>query len=86
DNKRRQQQLNDGSFKKLEDVHTHAFTLTIPTLMSAKDIFCMVPAATKAEAVKETIHGDISEKCPATIMRRKPGCHLYLDADSASLL
>ncbi|MDE6801467.1 MAG: 6-phosphogluconolactonase, partial [Muribaculaceae bacterium] len=46
DNKCRQQQVNDGCFKKLEDVPTHAFTLTIPTLMSAKDIFCMVPAAT----------------------------------------
>lgn len=86
DEKCRVQQVHDGCFESLDKVPTHAFTLTIPVLMSAEKIFCIVPVATKAMAVKETITGEISEKCPATIMRRKPGCHLYLDNDSASLL
>lgn len=86
DDKCRTQQVNDGCFARLEDVPTHAFTLTIPVLMSADRIFCIVPAKTKAQAVHDTIYGDISEKCPATIMRRRGDCRMYLDADSASLL
>ncbi len=86
DTKCREQQVHDGCFSSIDKVPTHAFTLTIPVLMSADEVFCMVPAATKAQAVKETINGEISEKCPATIMRRKRNCHLYLDADSASLI
>lgn len=86
DTKCRVQQVHDGCFKSLDEVPTHAFTLTIPVLMSADKIFCMVPARTKAEAVRETVNGEISEKCPATIMRRRGDCRMYLDAESASLL
>ena len=44
----RQQQVNDGCFASLDQVPTHAITLTIPTLVSAKRLICTVPAATKA--------------------------------------
>lgn len=86
DEKCRIQQVNDGCFASLEEVPMYAMTLTIPALMKAKKLFCMVPAKTKAEAVKETIFGEISEKCPATIMRRHADAALYLDKASAQYL
>ena len=67
-------------------VPTHAVTLTVPMLMSAKALVCTVPAATKAWAVKHTLTDEISEKCPATVLRRHPDATLFLDADSASML
>ena len=79
----RNQQVNDGCFAKFDDVPTHAITLTIPTLMSAKRLFCMVPRATKAEAVRRVYEGDIVEECPASIMRRHGNAIMYCDADSA---
>ncbi len=82
----RMQQVNDGCFEKLSDVPTHALTLTIPTLMAASRHFCVVPAPTKAQAVKNTVEGEISEKCPATVLRRKEKAILYCDADSSKLL
>ena len=82
----RQQQVNDGCFRTLEDVPTHAITLTCPTLFSGKNLFCIVPAKTKAKAVKRTLCGDISEICPATILRKHESAVLYLDGDSSSLL
>ena len=82
----RTQQVHDGCFKALEDVPTHAFTLTIPALMAAQHHFCVVPAPTKAAAVCETINGPISEACPATILRTAPDATLYCDSDSASKL
>ena len=82
----RQQQVNDGCFKALEDVPTHALTLTVPALMAAKRHFCIVPAPTKAKAVEATVRGAIGEHCPATCLRKKENSILYLDPDSAALL
>jgi len=82
----RQQQVNDGCFSALEEVPTHAFTLTIPALMRGKYLFCMVPAKTKAWAVYHTIHDPVSETVPATCLRNHEQVILYIDADSAGLL
>lgn len=82
----RMQQVHDGCFDKLESVPKYAITLTIPTLMSAGYNFCVVPAKTKAEAVKRTVNDEINEKCPATILRKKENAVLYCDEQSSSLL
>ena len=82
----RQQQVNDGCFARLDDVPLTAITLTVPTLVSAPHLFCVVPASTKAEAVKKTVEGSIGEHCPATALRLHPDATLYLDPDSSALL
>lgn len=82
----RQQQVNDGCFEKLEQVPKKAITLTCPVFIEAPQLFCIVPAITKANAVKRTLEGAINEECPGTILRNHPAAALYLDADSASLL
>lgn len=82
----RQQQVNENLFTNVDLVPTHAVTVTIPALLKAKYMFCMVPARNKAEAVFHTLHDEISEKCPATILRTKEDARLYLDEESASLL
>ena len=82
----RNQQVNDGCFPCIDDVPTHAITLTIPSLMAAKHMFCVVPAATKAEAVKNTVHGPITQDCPASILRTHSSAVLYCDADSGRYL
>ena len=80
----RQQQVNDGCFARLDDVPTHALTLTIPTLTAPEAVFCIVPAKTKANAVYATLRGGITEACPASILRRHANATLYCDADSAA--
>lgn len=84
DEKCRRQQVNDGCFPSIDKVPKEALTLTIPAVMSAKFIYCMVPGKTKTEAVKETIEGQIGTHCPATILRRHKAAILYLDQDSAA--
>lgn len=79
----RQQQVNDKCFDSLEQVPTHAFTLTIPTLLNAGNMFCVVPATNKAEAVYRTLNEEVSVKCPATILRTKENVILYLDDQSS---
>lgn len=82
----RQQQVNDGCFACLDDVPTHAITLTVPTLVRAPYLFCIVPAPTKAKAVYETLSGSIDEHCPASILRLQENAVLYLDNESSKLL
>lgn len=80
----RMQQVHDGCFATMDDVPTHAYTLTIPSLTNAGHLFCTVPAATKAEAVWHTCHDPITEACPATIMRTHPHAVMYCDCDSGA--
>lgn len=82
----RNQQVNDGCFAKIDDVPKTAITLTVPTLFAGDYLFCIVPAKTKAKAVKATLCDDINEKCPATVLRRHKSAIIYLDSDSSSLL
>lgn len=77
------QQVNDGCFAQVEQVPTHALTVTIPGLTQADAMFCSVPSATKAQAIERMIHGEISTACPATILRCHRGATLYTDADAA---
>ena len=81
----RKQQVNDGCFASLDEVPKTAITLTVPTLMAGGALFCIVPAKTKAAAVKNTLSGEIGEWCPATALRRHENATLYLDADSSAL-
>ena len=69
----RNQQLNDGGFERLEDVPTHAYTMTIPALLRAPVVSVIVPGPRKANAVLNTLRGPINESCPATALRRHPG-------------
>ena len=81
----REQQVHDGCFPTLDTVPKQALTLTVPALMMAGAVYCMVPGPTKAEAVRDTLLGPVSTACPATAMRRHSAAHLYVDRDSAAL-
>lgn len=78
----RQQQVDDACFERLADVPLMAVTLTIPRLLQAQQLFCIVPGAAKREAVRQALDGPIAISCPASILRTHPDCTLYLDADS----
>ena len=79
----RVQQVNDGCFAGLDDVPTHAYTMTVPALLSARTIAVVVPGPRKADAVQAALQGPISERCPASKLRDHDGAVLYLDRESA---
>ena len=82
----RMQQVHDGCFGSVEQVPTHALTLTIPALTAAESMYCIVPCPTKAAAVRAAVQGPVTESCPASVLRTHAKSYLYLDSDSASLL
>ncbi|WP_438347629.1 6-phosphogluconolactonase [Paenibacillus sp. FA6] len=78
----RQQQVNDGCFNALTDVPERALTLTIPTLMSGRYLYCTVPGATKRKAVAAVRRGPIDISCPASILRKHPSCTMFTDREA----
>lgn len=82
----RRQQVGEGHFASLEEVPTHAITLTIPALLAAEAMLCIVPEARKAEAVRACLKGPISEDHPGSVLRQVSHARLYLDKAAASKL
>jgi glucosamine-6-phosphate deaminase len=46
----------------------------------------MVPGINKATAIYNTIHQEVDEAYPSTIIRNHPNAQLFIDQDSGSLL
>lgn len=82
----RRQQVGEGHFATLEEVPQQALSLSIPAILAARVISCVVPDLRKAEAVQCALEGPISPQCPASALRKHANCRLYLDFDSASRL
>lgn len=81
----RQQQVHDGAFTDITAVPRIAVTMTVPAIMAAKEIHCMVPGPTKAEAINAMLVDPISTDCPASILRRHDRATLYIDKEAAAI-
>jgi glucosamine-6-phosphate deaminase len=86
DDRSREQQVHDGMFPAIELVPRAALTMTIPAIVGAPRVLCMVPGPTKAEAVRATLLGPVQTACPASILRHHQNATLFLDQRSAALL
>lgn len=86
DEKCRRQQVGEGWFERIDDVPSHAISMSIRQIMKAKKIICTVPDQRKAEAVFNSLKGPITPLCPASILQMHENCDIYLDYLSASLL
>jgi len=80
----RTQQVNDGCFATIDDVPTHALTITMPALFKSTFAYAIVPGKFKANAIYHTLNSDISELYPSTILRKHDHAILFIDEDSAS--
>ncbi|MFI5697020.1 6-phosphogluconolactonase [Kribbella sp. NPDC051586] len=79
----RRQQVDEGNFATMDDVPTHAVTVTIPRLLNARALIGSVPGAVKRQAVHDTLTQPIGPARPGTALRTHPDVHLFLDTESA---
>jgi glucosamine-6-phosphate deaminase len=82
----RKQQMGEGWFATFNDVPERAISMSIKQIMKSKAIICSVPDQRKANAVKLTVEGSVTNTAPASIMQKHDACCLYLDKESASML
>lgn len=82
----RKQQLGEGWFPTLADVPKQAISMSIRQIMKSRHIVCTVPDARKADAVKGSVEGEVTNRVPASILQEHGSCRLYLDEPAASKL
>ncbi len=82
----RMQQVGEGWFASLEDVPTHAISMSVQQIMKALRIYCSVPDERKAAAVRDTLEGEITPEVPASILRKHDSATLVIDKAAASKL
>jgi glucosamine-6-phosphate deaminase len=70
-------------YSSLKAVPRRAFTMTVPAILSAREIYTIVPGPQKAEAVRKMWEGPISSACPSSALRMHSWVRIYLDKDSA---
>ena len=58
----------------------------INSIMKAKKIVLIATGASKAEAIKATVNGEVTPLCPASILQNHKDAVLLIDKDAASLL
>ena len=82
----RRQQFGEGWFPTLADVPSRAISMSVHQILEAHHILCIVPDLRKAEAVRASVEGPVTNKVPASILQTHPAVTLFLDKASASLL
>jgi len=70
----------------IDKVPTHAVTMGLKDIMSAKFIILLASGAGKAGAVNAMINGPVSEDCPASILQKHPNVLVVADAAAAYYL
>lgn len=80
----RLQQVGEGWFAGLDDVPTHAISMSIRQIMRTRTIYCSVPDERKAAAVRATLEDEISPQIPASILRNHGQVTLIIDRAAAS--
>ncbi len=76
-------EANARFFDSLDEVATHAVTVGIKNILSAKEIILLAFGSDKAEVVRAMLYGPITEEVPASALRLHPNVHVYLDEDAA---
>lgn len=79
-------EANSRFFASEEEVPKHALTMGIESVFKARKILLVVSGANKAEAVRAMVKGNISTKCPASLLCLHPNVVLICDEAAYSLV
>jgi glucosamine-6-phosphate deaminase len=82
----RRQQVGEEWFARVEDVPTHAITMTVPEILKAREIVCLAHGTRKARAVASCFNSAPTPYAPASMLTAHGHATVYLDAEAASLL
>lgn len=77
---------NARFFNSIDEVPTQAISMGIKNVMNAKSILLIASGANKADAIKATVEGPVTEKVPASVLQLHPNCYIVVDKAAASKL
>lgn len=76
-------EANKRFFDSEADVPRAAVTLGIGTIMHARQVLLIATGEDKADAVRRAVLGEVSPRCPASILRTHPDALILLDEAAA---
>lgn len=79
-------EANKRFFNSIDEVPTHAATMGIRTVMNAHGILLIALGKAKAEIMKKTLCGPVTEEVPASVLQLHPNCTVYCDEEAAAFL
>lgn len=79
-------QANARFFESIDDVPKKAVTMGIGSIFTGKKIMLMAAGEGKAEAIYNTVHGNITPEVPSSILQLHEDVVLILDEEAASKL
>ena len=82
----RTREANARYFNTMDEVPTEAITMGIQSIMDSKEIILLVSGASKAEAVKNLVYGEITEDFPASVLRLHNKVTIIADQDALQLI
>lgn len=77
---------NGRFFERLEDVPTHAITMGIAEILSAKEIFLVATGRHKADIMARLYESGIDEQLPASALKQHAHLRVLVDEAAAELL
>ncbi len=86
DERCRRQQVGEGWFPTLSEVPRKAITMSVRQMLHSRHVICSVPDQRKARAVAMCLYDQISPYAPASVLRTKRECTLFLDRTSSILI
>lgn len=78
-------EANSRFFASENDVPKHAITMGIESVFKARKIIVVASGASKAEAIRATVYGNLSTNCPASLLRLHPDVTIICDEAAYSL-
>ena len=82
----RTREANARYFNSMDEVPTEAITMGIQSIMDSKEIILLVSGASKAEALKNLVYGEITEDFPASVLRLHNKVTIIADQDALQLI
>ena len=77
---------NKRNFEKIEDVPTTAISMGIGSIMKSKKVILIAYGEAKAEAIANTINGEMTTDVPASVLQNHPDVTIIIDDAAASKL
>ncbi|WP_409967940.1 glucosamine-6-phosphate deaminase [Bengtsoniella intestinalis] len=79
-------EANKRFFDSVDDVPTHAYSMGVKSIMSAKKILLMVSGKDKAAVLAKAFSGPVTPEIPASVLQLHPNVVIVGDHDALHLL
>lgn len=79
-------QANARFFASIDEVPTHAYTMGIGNIMSARRILLLASGENKAQALYDTLYGPVDPKVPASVLQLHPDVMIVADEAALSVV